>query len=52
MHDQLLAFWMRNGCKIQKISLNLFWLTLEQERKLFLALRRLPLKKEIASMGV
>ena len=46
MHDQLLACWMRNGCKVQKISSNLIWLTLEQQRKLFLPLRRLPLKKK------
>ena len=45
MHDQLLACWMIHGCKFQKISLNLVWLTLEQERKLFLPLRRLLLKK-------
>ena len=46
MHNQLPACWMRNGCKIQKISLNLVWLTLEQVWKLFLPLRRLPLKKK------
>ena len=32
--------------QIQKISSNLVWLTLEQELKLFLPLRRLPLKKK------
>ena len=31
--------------QIQKISLNLVWLTLEQEQKLVLPLCRLPLKK-------
>ena len=46
MHDQLLACRMRNGFKIQKINSNLVWVTLEQERKLFLPLRKLPLKKD------
>ena len=49
--DQLLVCWIRNCWKMQKISSNLVWLTLEQEQKLFLPLRRLPLKKkEIVSI--
>ena len=45
MHNQLLACWMRNGCKIKKIGSNLVCLTMEQKRKIFLPLRRLPLNK-------